>query len=47
MFIDAPRGIRYGSNFQPFVNRRDVKDGNENLTQEPKMIRPFSRQVMI
>src|SRR3990172_7773845 len=25
--IDPPYGIRYGSNFQPFVNKRDVKDG--------------------
>ena len=41
MFIHPPRGIRYGSNFQPFVNRRDVKDGNDDLTQEPKMIRAF------
>ena len=25
VFIDPPYGIKYGSNFQPFVNRRDVK----------------------
>ena len=24
IYIDPPYGIRYGSNFQPFVNRRDV-----------------------
>jgi len=37
-----PYGIRYGSNFQPFVNKRDVKDGSdEDLTQEPEMIRAF------
>ena len=35
-------GIKYGSNFQPFVNKRDVKDGkDEDLTQEPEMIRAF------
>src|SRR2546430_6722862 len=41
-YFDPPYGIRYGSNFQPFVNRRDVKDGkDEDLTQEPEMIRAF------
>ncbi len=40
VYIDPPYGIRYGSNFQPFVNQRDVKDGtDEDLTQEPEMIR--------
>ena len=42
VYIDPPYGIRYGSNFQPFVNRRDVRDGrDEDLTQEPEMIRAF------
>jgi adenine-specific DNA-methyltransferase len=42
IYIDPPYGIRYGSNFQPFVNKRDVKDGSdEDLTQEPEMIRAF------
>jgi adenine-specific DNA-methyltransferase len=42
IYVDPPYGIRYGSNFQPFVNRRDVKDGkDEDLTQEPEMIRAF------
>jgi adenine-specific DNA-methyltransferase len=42
IYIDPPYGIRYGSNFQPFVNRRDVKDGkDEDLTQEPEMVRAF------
>jgi len=42
VYIDPPYGIRYGSNFQPFVNRRDVTDGkDEDLTQEPEMIRAF------
>jgi adenine-specific DNA-methyltransferase len=34
IYIDPPYGIKYGSNFQPFVNKRDVKDGkDEDLTQ--------------
>jgi adenine-specific DNA-methyltransferase len=42
VYIDPPYGIKYGSNFQPFVNKRSVKDGNdEDLTQEPEMIRAF------
>jgi len=42
VFIDPPYGIKYGSNFQPFVNNRDVKDGKDSdLTQEPEMIRAF------
>ena len=42
VYIDPPYGIRYGSNFQPFVNQRDVTDGrDEDLTQEPEQIRAF------
>src|SRR5437016_2596818 len=42
VYIDPPYGIRYGSNFQPFVNKRNVTDGkDEDLTQEPEMIRAF------
>ena len=42
IYIDPPYGIRYGSNFQPFVNKRDVHDGrDEDLTREPETIRAF------
>jgi adenine-specific DNA-methyltransferase len=42
IYFDPPYGIKYGSNFQPFVNKRDVKDGkDEDLTQEPEMIKAF------
>jgi adenine-specific DNA-methyltransferase len=42
VYIDPPYGIKYGSNFQPFVNKRDVKDGrDEDLTSEPEMIKAF------
>ena len=41
-YFDPPYGIRYGSNFQPFVNKRDVKDGkDDDLTAEPEMIKAF------
>ncbi|HEY8054573.1 MAG TPA: DNA methyltransferase [Terriglobales bacterium] len=42
VYMDPPYGIRYGSNFQPFVNKRDVKDNkDEDLTQEPETVRAF------
>lgn len=42
VYIDPPYGIKYGSNFQPFVDKRDVKDKkDEDLTQEPEMIKAF------
>ena len=42
IYIDPPYGIKYGSNFQPFTNKRDVKDRkDEDLTQEPEMIKAF------
>lgn len=42
VYIDPPYGIKYGSNFQPFVNRRDVKDGkDDDLNQEPEMLTAF------
>ena len=42
IYIDPPYGISYGSNFQPFVNRRTVKDGrDEDLTNQPEQIRAF------
>ena len=42
VYIDPPYGIRYGSNFQPFVNRREVRDGrDEDLTAEPEQIHAF------
>ena len=41
IYIDPPYGISYGSNFQPFVNRREVTDKDEDLTAEPEQIRAF------
>ena len=42
VYIDPPYGIRYGSNFQPFVNKRDVKDSkDEDLSTEPEMVKAF------
>ena len=42
VYFDPPYGIKYGSNFQPFTNKRDVKDGkDDDLTCEPEMIKAF------
>ena len=42
IYIDPPYGIKYGSNFQPFVNNTEVTDGKtDDLTQEPEMVKAF------
>lgn len=43
VYFDPPYGVKYRSNFQPFVNNREVSesDRDEDLTQEPEMIRAF------
>ena len=42
VYMDPPYGIKYGSNFQPFLNKRDVKDGkDDDLTAEPETIKAF------
>ncbi len=42
LYFDPPYGIKYGSNFQPFINKKDVKDGKDSdLTAEPEQIRAF------
>ena len=42
IYVDPPYGIKYGSNFQPFVNKKEVQDGkDEDLTQELEVIKAF------
>jgi len=42
IYFDPPYGIKYGSNFQPFVDKRTVKDRkDEDLTQQPEMLKAF------
>lgn len=41
VFFDPPYGINYGSNFQPFVSKKVVKDKDEDLTSEPEMLKAF------
>jgi adenine-specific DNA-methyltransferase len=39
--MDPPYGIKYASNFQPEVGRRDVRDRDEDLTREPEMVKAY------
>ena len=42
IYIDPPYGVKFGSNFQPFVRKRDVKDGSDDdLTREPEMVKAY------
>jgi len=43
IYIDPPYGVRYRSNFQPFVSQHDPTGGDmdRNLTAEPEQIRAF------
>ena len=42
IFMDPPYGINYRSNFQPFTNKKDHKEGSDDsLPHEPEMIRAF------
>jgi adenine-specific DNA-methyltransferase len=41
VYMDLPYGIRYGSNFQPSISDKVVKDDDAHLTREPEMIQAF------
>ena len=41
IYIDPPYGIKFASNFQPEVGKRDVKDKESDLTREPEMVKAF------
>jgi len=41
IYMDPPYGIRYASNFQSRIDRRDVKDQDADLTHEPEQIRAY------
>ena len=42
IYIDPPYGVKFGSNFQPFVRRRDVThNDDEDLTREPEMVKAY------
>lgn len=42
IYVDPPYGVKFGSNFQPFVRRRDVKhNDDEDMTREPEMVQAY------
>lgn len=42
IYMDPPYGVKFGSNFQPFVRRRDVThNSDEDLTREPEMVQAY------
>ena len=41
IYVDPPYGIKYSSNFQPRIDRRDVRDKDEDLTREPEQIKAY------
>ena len=41
IYMDPPYGIKYASNFQSEVGKRDVKDKDQDLTREPEMIKAY------
>lgn len=42
IYMDPPYGVKFGSNFQPFVRKRDVTHGaDEDLTREPEMVKAY------
>jgi len=41
IYIDPPYGIKFSSNFQPEVGKRDVKDREKDLTREPEMVKAY------
>src|SRR6266404_3156904 len=41
IYIDPPYGIKFASNFQPEIGRRDVRDKDADLTREPEMVKAY------
>ena len=42
IYIDPPYGVKFGSNFQPFVRKQDVKHNDDDyFTREPEMVQAY------
>jgi adenine-specific DNA-methyltransferase len=42
IYMDPPYGVEFGSNFQPFVRKRDVKNSDDDsMTREPEMVKAY------
>jgi adenine-specific DNA-methyltransferase len=42
IYMDPPYGVKFGSNFQPFVRKRDVTNNDDgDMTREPEMVKAY------
>jgi adenine-specific DNA-methyltransferase len=42
IYFDPPYGVKFGSNFQPFVKEVKVKNGHDgDLSREPEMVKAY------
>jgi len=41
IYMDPPYGIKFASNFQSEIGKRDVKDKEQDLTREPEMVKAY------
>lgn len=41
IYMDPPYGIKFASNFQSEIAKREVKDKEQDLTREPEMVRAY------
>jgi len=42
IYLDPPYGVKFGSNFQPFVRKRDVAHNDDaDMTREPEMVQAY------
>jgi adenine-specific DNA-methyltransferase len=42
IYMDPPYGVKFGSNFQPFVRKRDVRHGQDaDMIREPEMVKAY------
>ncbi len=42
IYMDPPYGVKFESNFQPFIRRLDKKHGNDEfMTREPEMVQAY------
>ena len=41
IYVDPPYGIKFASNFQPQLGKRDVRDRQQDLTREPEMVKAY------
>lgn len=42
IYMDPPYGVKFGSNFQPFVRKRDVSPNDDaDMTREPEMVQAY------